>query len=149
MHLMRTRTGYDMDAPPPTVTLKDRLARFTLPPNEKGCRLWRGWTLAGYGYVHIREGIPRKRVHRVIFDMTADPPLEPWEQVHHICGVRNCVEPTHLERATAAANTAEMLERNWYKRRIGELEAALAALDPEHDLLQADPSISAAALQAG
>jgi len=48
--------------------------------------------------------------------------------VHHVCGNSLCVEPSHLQVVTPAANTAEMLERTHYKARIASLEQALAAV---------------------
>ena len=48
---------------------------------------------------------------------------------------RTCVNPQHLQPVTNAANAAEMAARQGYVARIAELEAALAALDPRHPLL--------------
>lgn len=51
--------------------------------------------------------------------------------IHHTCANRSCVNPSHLAPVTYASNTAEMLERTYYKRRIAELEAQLAEQPPK------------------
>jgi hypothetical protein len=56
--------------------------------------------------------------------------------VHHVRANSRCFNPEHLELASRRANVAEMKERTAYKRRISELEEALAALDPLHTLLE-------------
>lgn len=55
--------------------------------------------------------------------------------VHHKCANTLCINPDHLQLVTPAENTAEMLERHAYVRRIAELESALAELAPSHALL--------------
>lgn len=63
-----------------------------------GCWLWTGHTVNGYG----RDGSGR-RVHRVAYEelVTLIP-----EGLHldHLCRVRNCVNPEHLEPVTNREN---------------------------------------------
>ncbi|MEY9953933.1 HNH endonuclease [Leifsonia sp. EB34] len=56
--------------------------------------------------------------------------------VHHVCGVRSCVNPSHLEFVTALTNVLESKVRNALLTRIAQLTDALRALDAEHPLLQ-------------
>lgn len=56
-------------------------------------------------------------------------------QCHHICAVRPCCNPKHLQPATNIENTLEMRERNAYQHRISDLEDALRELDPSHPSL--------------
>lgn len=112
---------------------EERMAHYTAPPNENGCRLWTGWLNNGYGQVGVRG--ETRLVHRLVLEMSGvDVP--PQMHVHHKCAVRACVEPTHLQVVHPWENSAEMWERNYYLRRIGELEAALGSLDSAHPLLQ-------------
>ena len=48
--------------------------------------------------------------------------------VHHKCTNGMCVNPAHLQLVTSKDNTAEMVERTFYLRRIAQLEAEVAEL---------------------
>lgn len=90
----------------------------------------------GYGRIVYKDG-GRQRTegaHRFIFRVLVDS-LEPYEPVHHKCGVSACINPDHLQRITQAENQAEMLERTFYQSRIAELERALTAINPNHPSL--------------
>lgn len=54
---------------------------------------------------------------------------------HHICAIRPCCNPEHLQPATQINNTLEMRERHAFRHRIADLEGALRDLSPEHPLL--------------
>ncbi|ANM46273.1 HNH endonuclease [Mycobacterium phage Gattaca] len=113
-------------------TMAERLEFYSAPPNEKGCRLWLGGINAsGYPTVSPMAGYS-SMAHRAAYKVAhPDEELGPHEVVHHICGVTWCVEPTHLQKVNSTNNTAEMLERNWYLKRIAELEAEVARLSPD------------------
>lgn len=106
---------------------REVLARCVVDP-ELGCWLWQ-WPLnhAGYGQVVFNRTV--KMPHRLVM---GDPP---GMVVHHVCTVRNCANPDHLQVVTPEENTAEMMLRNFYLRRIADLEAALAEVVPDHPLL--------------
>lgn len=55
--------------------------------------------------------------------------------VHHLCGVRSCINRGHLEFVTALTNVLESHVRNALLTRIGQLTDGLRALDPQHPLL--------------
>ena len=59
---------------------------------------------------------------------------------HHKCANTACVNPNHLEPATAAENSLEMLARNSYLARIAELEGVIAELAPGHEVLTRVPT---------
>lgn len=115
------------------MTVEERMAYYTSAPDERGCRLWTGWLSNGYGQIGA-DG-ENRLAHRVALEV-AGVEVPPQMHVHHKCAVRACVEPTHLQVVHPWENSAEMWERNYYLRRIGELEAALGALDCAHPLLQ-------------
>ncbi len=65
--------------------------------SETGCWLWEGRTQNGYG----RFG--RTVSHRVTYEWLVGPVAKNIE-LDHLCRVRNCVNPTHLEPVTRTEN---------------------------------------------
>lgn len=74
-----------------------------------GCWLWPHLKNDGYGVTRY-DGM-RWRVHRLTYHHMVTP-LSKSVVVHHKCGQRACCNPEHLQGTTAAANTAEMFQRN-------------------------------------
>lgn len=67
------------------------------------CWIWQ-LHLAGNGYGMMTvDGCPRA-VHRIHFEQ-ANGPIPPDLQLDHLCRVRECVNPDHLEPVTSAVNT--------------------------------------------
>jgi len=68
------------------------------------------------------------------------------QAAHHKCANPKCINPSHLEAVTHAANSAEMMARTYMTSRIVELEDALRIVDPDNELLleisvlRSDPS---------
>jgi hypothetical protein len=62
-----------------------------------GCWPWLGPYRLGYGI--FWTGTRNVRAHRWAFE-TFVRPLEPGEQVHHLCRYADCVRPTHLTAVT-------------------------------------------------
>lgn len=105
------------------------LQRF-VDVQDDGCWLWR-YAVNAYGYVKVevsRGKAYRKSylVHRLVAQAYLGE-LHPEEQIHHTCAKRHCLNPEHLVPATANENMAEMKARQFYIRRIKELEAQLAS----------------------
>ena len=105
----------------------------TITPN--GCWEWK----------HIRDGYPRARLgsgytsaHRLSLEAKYGAPLGE-QAAHHMCANTKCVNPDHLQPVTHRENTAEMLARNSYLKRIAELEEALEEISPGHELLNRIP----------
>lgn len=79
------------------------LSRVEPEPNS-GCWLWMG-ALNNYGYGQIedrRSGV-RPMVHRVVYEAERGP-IPAGLQLDHLCRVRNCVNPAHLEPVTHREN---------------------------------------------
>lgn len=105
--------------------------------NDAGC-----WTYSKPG----KDGYPiytmalktgkRKsyRLHRLVLEAKLGKQLGS-QAAHHMCANSSCVNPEHLQPISFRENTAEMMQRNYYVTRIRELEVALAALSPDHSLL--------------
>lgn len=97
-----------------------------IPPDEV-CWLWPHTKDDGYGVANV-DG-QRWRAHRLVWHHLVAP-LPKSVVVHHRCGNRACVNPSHLQATSAHANTAEMLARRTLKATIAALEAEV------HDLLE-------------
>lgn len=84
------------------LTTVERLARrFKIDSN--GCWLWNGYrNKAGYGQFTV-NGVARN-AHRVFWELLGNE-VDFTKQLDHLCRVRNCVNPKHLEQVTAKQNT--------------------------------------------
>lgn len=86
-------------------------ARFTVA-SEVGyggepCWLWRGGLNRG-GYAQFQvggRGSPQPLAHRWNYERHVAPIPDGW-QVDHLCKVRHCVNPAHLEAVPHAVNNA-------------------------------------------
>ncbi|GEE00195.1 hypothetical protein nbrc107696_06410 [Gordonia spumicola] len=116
-----------------TMEIKKR----TSEDEDRGCWVWVGRIKRGYAVMQIgdKKQVP---VHRAMLEAKLGMPLGE-QAAHHMCGNSLCVNPEHLQQVTCRENVAEMLARTDYTRRIGHLERALAALDPDHPLLHEAP----------
>ena len=81
----------------------DRVTTRTLV-SEDGCWLWTAGKFAtGYGAISVAN--KTRRAHRVVYEALVGP-IPDGAMLHHLCGVRECVNPshlipvTHLEHAT-------------------------------------------------
>lgn len=72
-------------------------------PDLGRCWLWRG-VIAKDGYGHVTIETIQCLVHVVTYEWLMGPVPEGL-QLDHLCRVRNCVNPSHLEPVTAKVNT--------------------------------------------
>jgi len=72
--------------------------------DEHGCWIWRGQKARGYG-LYQRSGNPQRRVHahRAFYEHYVGSIPEDL-QIDHLCRVRACVNPDHLEPVTSTEN---------------------------------------------
>jgi hypothetical protein len=71
--------------------------------DESGCWRWqKGKTANGYGRLTV-DGRPR-RAHRAAYEEFVGP-IPDGLQLDHLCRVRDCVNPAHLEPVTSRENT--------------------------------------------
>jgi len=103
------------------MTIHERLSR-AVRIDEAGC--WR-WGLRrdrdGYGRITVtRDGRPHGELaHRVAFAEWCGS-IPPGLEVDHLCRVRDCIRPDHLEAVTGPVNKA---------RRVGADTATLGAFN--------------------
>ena len=72
---------------------RERLfSRLIIDPS--GCLLWSGTTTKGYGTMSIRNR--SAYVHRLMYELFVGP-IPPELEIDHLCRVRRCAAPAHLE----------------------------------------------------
>ena len=88
------------------------LERFWARVDDGGgpgaCWPWRGWINdGGYGIVTSGNELPRVihiRAHRLAYELTHRAPIPPELTIDHLCRVRHCVNPAHLDVVTKGVN---------------------------------------------
>lgn len=84
-------------------SVPDMLADRTAYEPNTGCWLWIGnVNVHGYGVLNV-DG-KRQRAHRVAYQLEVGPVPE-GKVLDHLCRVRCCVNPSHLEPVTARENS--------------------------------------------
>lgn len=72
--------------------------------DENGCWIWqREIDTKGYGMARLRGGKKVKRAHRLVYEQNIGP-IPPGLELDHLCRVRSCVNPEHLEPVTHREN---------------------------------------------
>ncbi len=73
-----------------------------LEASASGCWLWTG-PVTHHGYGRAQNNGKRQVVHRAVYELLVGPVAEGLE-LDHLCRVRNCVRPDHLEPVTHLEN---------------------------------------------
>jgi hypothetical protein len=82
--------------------LPERIATRIAPEPNTGCWLWLGsYSHNGYGQVWFNGG--NLRAHRVFWE-DENGPIPDGLELDHLCKVRCCVNPAHLEAVTRKEN---------------------------------------------
>lgn len=72
-------------------------------PDLGHCWLWKASTTFGYGQFAPRNKMRPLRAHRFAYELLVGPIPEGLE-LDHLCRVRHCVNPAHLEPVTHREN---------------------------------------------
>lgn len=84
-----------------------------------GCWLWtQACAKQGYGVVWRVDKL--LLAHRVAYELLVGP--AEGMQLHHVCGVRNCVRPDHLEAVTQLEH-GKLKSKKWRRYRVVEIDA--------------------------
>jgi HNH endonuclease len=86
--------------PMPPVCWEGAVARIDFD-GPGGCWLWRGYVSKSTGYGGL--GIRGLLAHRLIYEELIGP-IPKGLQIDHLCRVRRCVNPWHLEPVTRKVN---------------------------------------------
>lgn len=70
--------------------------------SENGCWLWQGYTNFGYAYGNYKG--KKGRVHKIVFE-EKNGKVPVGMVLDHLCRIKHCVNPDHLEVVTSAINT--------------------------------------------
>ena len=71
-------------------------------PVEDGCHLWTA-CLDQAGYGQFNAGVKTVRAHRFAYELAVGP-IPDGLFIDHLCRVRSCVNPKHLEPVTHKEN---------------------------------------------
>lgn len=85
--------------------MTDTAARFWAKTTEDpttGCLLWTGAT-STKGYGQVSHAGRTRSAHRVAYEITVGP-IPDGAHLDHLCRVRRCVNPDHLEPVTQKVN---------------------------------------------
>lgn len=99
------------------LTLKERCLAKVVPLTESGCWIWMGALNVG-GYAQVQVSKPKrgiKSAHRIMFELFRGP-IPKGLDLDHLCRVRCCVNPDHLEPVTEAENVRRGINFNSLKR---------------------------------
>jgi hypothetical protein len=79
------------------------LGRVDSTPGPDACWPWRGTVHHVTGYGHFTVGRRTHMAHRLAYELFHEP-IPAGMQLDHLCRVRSCVNPAHLEPVTAREN---------------------------------------------
>lgn len=84
------------------LSVEERIRRQTRVDSETGCIIWTGNAdTSGYGRLKIHGR--HQRVHRLAYEL-ARGPIPAGLQIDHLCRVRECANPDHMEPVTGKEN---------------------------------------------
>jgi len=84
-------------------SIENRLADLCIKDSGTGCWLWTGAIDSG-GYARISVAGKNATAHRVSYEL-ANGAIATGLQIDHLCRIRHCVNPAHLEAVSPRVNT--------------------------------------------
>jgi len=101
-HHVRTTEGFASKSVRSITSPEDRLLS-KVTPGPGGCWIFTGATTRGYGSIQGADG-KTQRAHRLAYEIFIGP-VPPGLHIDHLCRVRRCVNPAHLEAVPQRVNT--------------------------------------------
>ena len=86
----------------PTPKIPDRIWNKLTNERMTGCWLWQGYVVRN-GYGQVRMGKSNRYVHRVVYELLKGP-IPDGLTLDHLCRIRRCANPEHLEPVTGKEN---------------------------------------------
>ena len=102
MHYQRRRVHGDVETVKLVHNDPDRRFREFYDVDKNGCWIWNGW-IENNGYARFSVGQERWGAHRWAYERYVGP-IPQGLALDHLCRVRACVNPDHLEPVTWAEN---------------------------------------------
>ena len=78
--------------------------------NEKGCWIWQG-AIGRHGYGQVRWNNKSTVAHRATYEIYKGK-IPKGLIIDHLCSVKSCVNPDHLEAVTLSENSQRAWDRN-------------------------------------
>ena len=100
--------GCSTNGMPPGPVPMDPLTRHTV--NDKGCHIWSG-AVHKSGYGQIKWAGKSTVAHRVVYTLVKGD-IPNGAVIDHLCSVKLCVNPEHLEAVSYSMNT----QRAWNRQ---------------------------------
>ena len=98
-----------------TMDMRERFERHVMPEPNSGCWLWMG-PLDAHGYGNF---VPHRRMqfkaHHAALVLAGRERPAPGMHTDHLCRVRCCVNPDHLEVVTPRENARRGLGGQWQR----------------------------------
>jgi len=84
------------------MSVRERIEARYVPEPNSGCFLWLG-SLNTHGYAQMWANGTNRAVHRLYYEMEKGP-VAPGLQLDHLCRIKSCINPAHLEPVTSLEN---------------------------------------------
>ena len=81
-------------------------------------------------YSKVRYKGKHVQAHRLSYELSTGEDIK-GVQIHHTCADARCINPKHLQRASAAENMLEMLARRDYEAEIARLQLRIVELEAQ------------------
>lgn len=96
--------------------IEPRLERYSIPEPNSGCYLWLA-AVSSEGYGLLSVGDRLRPAHLIAYELAKGPVPEGLE-LDHLCRVRSCINPNHLEPITHRENVIRGLVPSVTRNRI-------------------------------